>query len=65
VEYAYRQSLPGLRAEFSIEPIRRTTVVKIEDDEIADVLAYRCRQGHLFLVRPARENTTDPNITKK
>ena len=55
----------------SIKPVRRSTLVKLDNENIPEVLAYRCGQGHLFLVavsedkRKSRENPEGPNSPKK
>ena len=40
-----------------IRPISRAVLVKVESQEVPGVLAYRCGEGHLFLVATPEEKT--------
>jgi hypothetical protein len=40
----------------SIHPVTRTVLVKLDDRELPDVIAYRCGQGHLFLLAPSEQD---------
>jgi len=37
----------------SIRPVNRSTLVKLDNEEISDVFAFRCGEGHFFLVAPS------------
>ncbi len=41
----------------SIRPVTRSVLVKVENQEVPGVLAYRCGEGHLFLVAAPEEQT--------
>lgn len=40
----------------SIRPVKRTTLVKLDNEQIPEVLAYRRGEGHLFLVLQPKTN---------
>lgn len=48
----------------SIQPITRIIFVKLGADELPGVLAYRCGQGHVFLVSPPQETDQSRTIKK-
>jgi len=42
-----------------IRPVSRAALVKLENTEVPGVIAYRCSEGHSFLVAASEEKTEE------
>jgi hypothetical protein len=42
-----------------IEPIQRQSLVRLEDEGGTDTVAFRCGQGHIFVLSQAEERSKD------